>query len=188
MPGWPDDGGDHGEKLPRTPQPKDRNDDMKVAIAPFCRVQTTTDNRPDLHDDNFRSSAPVALAPKYRVQWSSPTPVLEARTGSAQNSRVNQSSPSPSGHPPSSSHPTTSPAQYPISSSPIYAPLERDIDIGRVLVRSIRIPNSCDQELSEGGNEDADRVHPAKALFALVMHSYSAGWERRRIREEELGF
>lgn len=77
-----------------------------------------------------------------------------------------------------SSHRTTSPEQHPLSSTSVYIPSGRDLDIGRVLVRSYRIPNSCDDE-SPDRQEEEDRVHPAKALLALLMHAYSGGWEGR---------
>lgn len=74
--------------------------------------------------------------------------------------------------------PDTSPGQDPLPSTLTYVPSERDIDNGRVVIRSFRIPNPCDEESMEDrneGDEEGERIHPAKALFALLMHAYSVG-------------
>jgi hypothetical protein len=172
----PDDRGRHGEKSLGTPQPRQKRRHESGDSATLSLL-----------------SPPAVLPPTYNLPWSSPESVLEARIGAqsrARSSRANQPSPSPSGLPPSSFHQTTSPEQHPRSSSSLYIPSGRDLDIGRVLVRSFRIPNPCDEESADTKKraEEEDGVHPAKALFALLMHAYSVGWEGRKIREEEIGF
>lgn len=73
------------------------------------------------------------------------------------------------------------------SSTASYELSERDGDVGKVLIRSFRIPNPRDAG-SMNRKEDEERMHPAKALFALVMHAYIVGPEGRTITPEELEF
>lgn len=185
-----DDRGGHGGKPLWTPQPRQKRRHESGDSATLARSHPPNTNNPAGREgDEPPSSPPIALLPPSNLRWSSPRSTLEARLGAesrARGSPANRSSPSPSGLPPSLSHLTTSPEQHPLQSSPLYNPSIRDLDIGRVLVRSFRIPNPCDEESTD--REEEDRIHPAKALFALLMHAYSVGREGRTITEEETEF
>lgn len=50
------------------------------------------------------------------------------------------------------------------------------------MIRSIRIPN---EESGEEDDEEMRAIHPAKALFALLMYSYSLGPQGRVIDADE---
>lgn len=172
-PGSVDRGG-HDEQLLRTPQPrqKRRHESGDSGTLP-------------------PSSPPTGLPPPYNLPRSSPVSVLEERIGARTRGRNSQAippSPSAAGLPPSSPNQTTSPEQHPPSSISEFIPSEREFNIGRVLVRSYRIPNSCDEESPDRQGEEEDRLHPAKALFAFLMLAYSVGWEGRKIGEEEVWF
>ncbi|KAJ5545266.1 hypothetical protein N7535_006350 [Penicillium sp. DV-2018c] len=172
-----DDGDEHDGKPFRTPQPRQKRRYESSDSATLPRRPTTNDVA-GLEVDRLPSSPPV-LPPVYNIPWSSPRSVLEARVGAegkARSSRANQLSSDSSGLP------------RELRSSPSFIPSEREmIVIGKALVRSFKIPNSCDEK-SSGSEEGDDRVHPAKALFALLMHAYSLGPEGRKIREEETEF
>jgi hypothetical protein len=73
---------------------------------------------------------------------------------------------------------------FPQSSGTPYLSSERDHDIGKVLVKSFRIPNSCDKDEVRITKE----LHPAKALFVMLMHASSVGALGRRIGKEEVLF
>lgn len=184
-----DDKGEHGGKPLRTPQPRQKRRHESDDSETLPR-QPTTGGVAGVEVDRLPSSPPAVLPPLYNIPWSSPGSVLEARVGAggrAQSSQANQPSSSPAGLPRSSSHQTTSPEQHPLSSTSVFIPSERDITIGKALVRSFNIPNSCDEE-SPDRKEEEDTIHPAKALWALLMHAYSVGPEGRKIREEETVF
>lgn len=70
------------------------------------------------------------------------------------------------------------------SSGTPYLSSERDHDIGKVLVKSFRIPNPCDKDEVRITKE----LHPAKALFVMLMHVSSVGALRRRMGKEEVLF
>ncbi|KAJ5115588.1 hypothetical protein N7526_011469 [Penicillium atrosanguineum] len=73
---------------------------------------------------------------------------------------------------------------FPQSSGSPYLSSERDFDIGRVLVRSFKIPNPCDKD----GAQAIRDLHPAKALFVMLMHASSIGALGRRIGQDEIPF
>lgn len=174
-----DDRDEHGGKPFRTPQLRQKRRYESDDSATLPR-QPTTDDVAGLEVDRLPSSPPV-LPPAYNISWSSPRSVLEVRVGAegkARSSRANQPSSGPSGLPRE---------KYPLRSSSPFIPSDRDMIIGKALVRSFKIPNSCDEKSSDS-EEGEDRVHPAKALFALLMHAYSVGPEGRKIQEEETEF
>lgn len=178
-----DERGGHGEKPPRTPQPKQKRRHESGDSATLARSQPPdTRNLVGREDTRVPSSPPVGLPPAYDVPWSSPVSVLEAR---GRRSRAKHPSPTPSELPPSSPHQTTSPEQQPPSSGSVFLPSGRDIEIGRTLIRSFRIPNSCDEDSADNSDGEEDRVHPAKALFALLLHAYSVGNQGREITSAE---
>lgn len=155
-----------------------------------------TDHLAGQQGDESPLSPATILSQVYNLPSSPPGPTLETRAGAqgaARSSSKEQPSPSPyrpTQFPLSSPGQITSSEQDPLSSTLTYMPSERDLDIGKVLVRSFRIPNSCDEESMDRKevDEEGERIHPAKALFALLMHAYSVGSQGRKIDEGELGF
>ncbi|KAJ5751500.1 uncharacterized protein N7511_008465 [Penicillium nucicola] len=73
---------------------------------------------------------------------------------------------------------------FPQSSGTPYLSSERDHDIGKVLVKSFRIPNPCDKD----GVQITKGLHPAKALSVMLMHASSVGALGRRIGKDEVPF
>ncbi|KAK3933455.1 hypothetical protein QBC46DRAFT_402316 [Diplogelasinospora grovesii] len=203
---WAPDDGDRGneEQLP-TPQPrgKRRHETSDNVTAPRSRPAATD----DFVGQAALSSSPLAPSPQIYNLPSSPLgPALESKGVTDVARRLALT---PKQHPPqlsSQDHPSPSPyqsVQFPLSSphqtlireqdllrssSTTYAPSERDLDVGRVLVQSFRIPNPCDEDGMdrERGNEERERVHPAEALFALSMLAYSVGVQGRGIDKEEI--
>jgi hypothetical protein len=73
---------------------------------------------------------------------------------------------------------------FPQSSGTPYLSSERDHNIGKVLIKSFRIPNPCDRDeiqITEG-------LQPTKALFVMLMHASSVGALGRRIGKDEVPF
>ncbi|KAJ6117942.1 hypothetical protein N7523_005693 [Penicillium sp. IBT 18751x] len=73
---------------------------------------------------------------------------------------------------------------FPQSSGTPYLSSERDYDIGKVLIKSFRIPNTCDRDEIQ----IAEGLQPAKALFVMLMHASSVGALGRRIGKDEVPF
>ncbi|OQE10125.1 hypothetical protein PENFLA_c001G00627 [Penicillium flavigenum] len=163
-----------------------------------CSRPPTTDHSVRQQGDELPPSSPpsLLLSQVYNMPSGSPTPALEARAGlegAARSSFEEHLSPTPhrtAQLPLRSPRQITSTEQDQLSSNVTYEPSLRDFDIGRALVRSFRIPNPGDEESMDRkeGDEHGGRIHPAKALFALLMHAYSVGSQGRRIDEGELGF
>ena len=108
---------------------------------------------------------------------SSPSPALRGRESMADQALGSSHLPQSSPHWLSTSQKNTS------SSGNLYEPPLHDFEIGKALVRSIRIP----YREKENGDEETEAMHPAKALFTLLMHSYSVGPQGRSMEEEEIG-
>lgn len=147
--------------------------------------------------EGLPSSPPIPLSQLHNFSSSARGAPPGARAGvedTARSSHQGQPSPSPylaSRFPTSSSRQMTSSEQSLQPSSDSYIPSFRDGDIERTLVRSFRIPNRCDvgsMDRKEDEEEDEEMMHPAKALFAFVMHAYIVGLEGRTINPEELEF
>lgn len=73
---------------------------------------------------------------------------------------------------------------FPQSSGSPYLSSERDYDIGKVLVRSFEIPNSCDKDSAQVTGD----LRPAKALFVMLVHASSVGHQGRQIGQDEILF
>lgn len=74
--------------------------------------------------------------------------------------------------------------EFPHSSDTPYMSSERDYDVGKVLVRSFRIPNQYDKD----PEQEANGLHPAKALFVMLMQASFIGGPGRRINIDEISF
>lgn len=73
---------------------------------------------------------------------------------------------------------------FPQSSGSPYLSSERDYDIRTALVRSFGIPNPCDKDEAQASRD----LHPAKALFIMLMHASSVGAIGRQIGQDEMPF
>ncbi|KAJ6027392.1 uncharacterized protein N7446_004012 [Penicillium canescens] len=163
----------------RSPAPVDPSEDQNIDGLP------STPSAPPTVVDDLPSSPP---RPSQAVEQPMPKKLVSTPA---------QNSPQPL----LPMHITTSPIQpnvlvgspfgflssepsFPQSSGTPYLSSERDHDIGKVLVKSFRIPNPCDKDEVRITKE----LHPAKALFVMLMHASSVGALGRRIGKEEVLF
>lgn len=65
-----------------------------------------------------------------------------------------------------------------------YMTSERDHDIGKVLIRSFKIPNQYDKDHEQQRNG----LHPAKALFVMLLQASIIGPSGRHIDKDEVSF
>ncbi|KAJ5987658.1 hypothetical protein N7522_011906 [Penicillium canescens] len=149
----------------RSPAPIDPSEDQNIDGLP------STPSAPATVVDDLPSSPP---RPSQAVEQPMPRKLV---------STPGQNAPQPL----LPMHITTSPIQpngFPQSSGTPYLSSERDNDIGKVLVKSFRIPNPCDKDEVRITKE----LHPAKALFVMLMHASSVGALGRRIGKDEALF
>ncbi|PNY26659.1 Uncharacterized protein TCAP_03410 [Tolypocladium capitatum] len=143
-------------------------------------LPTLTPQRKRTHQERSSSTSPLVQIPKK----SRPVPIPASSL---------PSSPVLPGtdHVPNISLPLRTSSQEHTSSqereSDSFKGSARDIEIGRVLVRSFEIPNTLDSSRA-ASSQAASTMHPAKALFSLIMLARSVGVEGRRITTEELEF
>lgn len=147
--------------------------------------------------EQYTSSPP----PQFRsLPWqsSSPAPPLTSHRSRLTPSDGTSASPGGNSLPPPSSYTAAEP-EITLPSSTSYAPSERSYQVGRVLVRRFLIPNLFDRSNVDGGrkksvkavdmlSDGTQRIHPCKALFALLMLARSAGLAGRSIGTEEVEF
>ncbi|CAI7622219.1 unnamed protein product [Penicillium manginii] len=177
------------------PQPKRRHGSSDDLAA--RRLPSAIDDQQDTYIDGLPSSPPKIseiiegmhssprghhrameqLGIPRKVGWDAPSSSPLRETGIRQVGLVSE---------PVSSSPQflSSELGFSHSSDTPYMSSERDHDIGKVLIRSFRIPNQCDKDHEQQRNG----LHPAKALFVMLLQASIIGPSGRHIDKDEVSF